>query len=125
MTVIKSAKQPDESFPLIHKRINKSAVNTDSIEAMTRDTDKMVFGTFINIECPGQPAKICCRYYKGQEYFTQTLEDNLSYKIPLSVARHINERCFHQPHTYIVDEKGQPLKTPKKQFRYKFMIEAA
>ena len=65
-----------EASPLIHKRIGKTAVNTNSIEAMTRETDKSVTGTFINIECPGQPAKISCKYYRGQEYFNQVLEDN-------------------------------------------------
>lgn len=109
--------------PLIHKKINKSVVNKDSIEAMTRDTDRMVYGTFVNIECPGQPAKICGRYYKGMEYFSQVLEDNQKYKIPLSVARWINERVFFEPHTYLTDEKGNPIKGTKTQARYKFIIE--
>jgi hypothetical protein len=115
---------PPARTPLIHKKISKTAVNTDSIEAMTRDTDKPVKGTFINVECPGQPAKICGRYYRGMEYFAQTLEDNTQYTVPWSVARFINERCFTETHIYIVDEKGNPLKGGKKVPRYKFMIES-
>lgn len=109
--------------PLIHSRINKSAVNIDSIEALTKETDRMVKGTFVNIECPGQPAKISCKFYKGMEYFAQTLQDGESYTIPMSVARFINERCKYEVHSHLTDEKGNPLKTGKFTPRYKFTAE--
>lgn len=115
--------KPIERQPLIHSRINRFPVNKDSIEAMTKETDKNVVGTFVNIETPGQPAKICCRYYKGQEFFNQVFEDGEKYTIPLSVARHINERCFYEPHSYILDDEGNPIKGTKKQPRYKFTAE--
>jgi hypothetical protein len=104
----------------IHKPLNKTCVNPDSIEAMTPETDRMVHGTFVNVEYPGQTAKVCCRYYKGQNYFEKVFEDGEDYTIPLSVARHINERCFHEQHSFLQDERGQPLKSGKKVFRYKF-----
>ncbi len=110
--------------PLIHRKINKTPKNLDSIEAITPDTDRDVFGTFVNIECPGQPAKVSAKLYKGMQYFSQTLEDGQQYKIPLSVARFINERCKYEQHTYLTDEKGSPLKTGKFMPRYKFMIES-
>lgn len=113
----------ERTDPLIHKRINREAVNKDSIEAMTPEKDRKVTGTFVNIECPGQPAKICGKYYKGMPYFSETLVDQETYKIPLSVARFINERCFYEQHSYLTDDKGQPLKSGKKQPRYKFMVE--
>lgn len=105
--------------------INQQAVNVNSIEAMTKETDRKVTGTFINIECPTQPAKISCKYYRDMPLFCDTLKDGETYTIPLSVARHINERCYSEPHSYLVNDKGEPIKTSKKQFRYKFMIEAA
>ncbi len=117
--------KPEETKkdPLIHRKINKTPVNTDSIEAMTPETDKKVFGTFVNIECPSQPAKICGKYYKGMPYFSETMEDGKKYTIPLSVARYINERlCYHR-HSYIQDEKGNPIKDAIPVFRYKFIIE--
>jgi hypothetical protein len=95
----------------------------ESIEALTPETDKMVTGTFLNVECPGQPAKISCRYHKWAEYFTNTFEDNQKYTIPLSVAMHINERCKKEEHSYLTDEKGQPLKTNKYTARYRFSLE--
>ncbi len=116
---------PEEIYndPLIHKKINRNVVNGDSIEALTRETDKKVIGTFVNIETPGQPAKICAKLYKGMEYFNQVLVDSEKYTIPLSVARFINERCSYEQHSYIQDEKGNPIKTGKKIPRYKFMVE--
>jgi len=106
----------------IHKPINRSPVNMDSIEGMTPATDKMVEGQFINVEAPGQPAKICGKYYKGMQYFQKVFEDNEDCVIPLSVARFINERCYHDKHGYLLDERGQPMKSVKPQYRYKFVI---
>jgi hypothetical protein len=102
---------------------NKTAVNTDSIEAMTPETDKKVKGTFVNIECPGQPAKICGLYYKGMSYFEKTFEDGEKCTIPLSVARFINERCNYDQHSYILDDRGTPIKSQKAVPRYKFTSE--
>lgn len=115
--------QETKKSPLIHKKINQSPVNTDSIEGMTKETDKKVSGTFVNIECPGQPAKICGKFYKEMEYFTKVFEDQEKCTIPLSIARFINERCYYEQHSYLQDEKGNPLKTGRKTPRYKFMIE--
>jgi hypothetical protein len=116
---------PEVKTPLIHRKINKTIVNDKSIEALTRETDKNVTGTFINIECPGQTAKVCCKYYKDMPYFEKVFMDQERATIPLSVARHINERCQYDEHAYIQDEKGNALKTGNKKPRYKFMIEMA
>lgn len=112
-----------EKSPLIHSKINRTPVNKESIEAMTRDVDKQVYGTFVNIETPGQPAKICGKYYKGMDYFSKTMEDGQQYSIPLSVSRFINERCYFEEHSYLQDAQGNPLKSGKKKPRYKFMVE--
>ena len=112
-----------QSNPLIHKKGNKKPVNIDSIEAMTPETDKKVTGTFINIETPGQPAKVSGLFYKGMQYFSELMHDGERYTIPWSVARFINERCMHEKHSYIQDEKGNPIKDGSKFPRYKFMIE--
>jgi hypothetical protein len=109
--------------PLVHRRINRAPVNVESIEAMTPDMDKKVRGTFVNIECPGQPAKISCKLYKGMQYFSETFLDNGTYTIPLSVARHINERCKAFKHSYLMDDKGNPIKEEKPTARYKFIVE--
>lgn len=116
---LRKREKPVES--LIYPEISHKPVNNEAIEGMTRETDRMVSGTFINIECPGQPAKVSCKYYKGMPYFSQTLEDGEEYRLPLSVSRHINERCFNEPHSYLMNDKGEYIKSGKKIFRYKFM----
>ena len=115
---------PQTVNPLIHKPINRTMKNPDSIEAMTRDQDKAVTGTFVNIECPGQPAKISGKLYKGMEYFTKTFTDGERCTIPLSIARMINERINHNQHSYLLDGAGNPIKSDKQISRYKFMTES-
>jgi hypothetical protein len=109
--------------PLIHKRGNKTPVNRDSIEAMTPETDYKVVGTFVNIEAPGVPQKFSNRFYKGMQYFNEVMEDNQKYTIPLSVARFINEQWAYEKHSYIQNEKGEPIKERRQSPRGKFIIE--
>lgn len=116
--------KPVDKTSLIHKPINRTPKNPDSIEGLTRETDKTVTGQFINIECPGQTAKVSAKLYKGMEYFTKVFEDQERCSIPLSIARMINERCSHEKHSHIQDERGNPLKDQKSHPRYRFMIES-
>ena len=102
---------------------NKKPVNKDSIEGITKETDRIVTGTFVNIECPGQSAKICGRYYKGMDFFIKTFMDGEKCSIPLSVARFINERCHYDQHSFLMDDKGQHIKNTKPVARYKFLAE--
>jgi hypothetical protein len=94
----------------IGKPLNKTAVNKDSIEAITYETDRMVTGIFKNLESPGQAARIICRLYKHQQPFSQSFDDGERYTIPYSVARHINENCCYPIHSYLLDDKGQHVK---------------
>src|SRR5438045_5343838 len=103
----------ETSGSLIHEAIRKKPVNVDSIEGMTRDKDKVVHGTFVNIEAQGQTAKVCGKYYKHMPYFSKVFEDGEAASIPLSVARFINERCVYSKHSYLTDDKGQPIKLDK------------
>lgn len=121
----KSVKEPEKKTPLVHSRIKKEPVNILSIEAMTAESDKMVPGTFVNIECPGQPAKISAKLYKGQELFCKTFEDGEKCTIPYSVARFINERCLYEKHKYELNDQGEPLKIIQRLPRYKFTAEFA
>lgn len=109
--------------PLIHKKTNKNPVNTTSVNAMTPETDYKVKGQYVNVEYPGLTQKISVKLYKGMPYFNETLEDGKTVVIPLSVARWINEEMGYDQHSYIQDDKGNPLKTGKKIPRGKFIIE--
>jgi hypothetical protein len=109
--------------PLIHRRISKKPVNVNSIYAMTAETDYKVRGQFVNVEYPGLSTKISVKLYKNMPYFNETLEDGKTTIIPLSVARYINEDLGYDQHSYITDDKGNPIKTGKKIPRGKFIIE--
>lgn len=118
------AQAPANSTATAHlfpKRINTKPVNTDSIEAITAESDRMVTGIFRNIESPGQPAKICMKLYKHQEPFNQVLEDGLLYTIPFSIARAIREYCQHEKHEHLLDEKGNQIKSKRMFQRYDFI----
>jgi hypothetical protein len=114
---------PQERKALVAGPINKTPVNKDSIEGMNRETDRKVGGEFVNIEAPGQPAKVCGKYYKEMNYFEKVFNDGEKCVIPLSVARFINERCFYNKHGYILDAQGNSIKEEKATPRYKFIIE--
>lgn len=109
--------------PLIHKRINRTAVNTDSVYGMTPEKDHKVRGQYVNVEYPGLSQKISVKLYPGMPYFNEVLKDNETTVIPLSVARFINEDLGYDQHSYLTDDKGNPLKTGKKIPRGKFIIE--
>ncbi len=109
--------------PLIHRRISRKPVNVNSIYAMTREMDYNVRGQFVNVEYPGLSQKISVKLYKDMPYFCETLEDGKTMIIPLSVARYINEDLGYDQHSYLQDDKGNPIKTGKKIPRGKFIIE--
>lgn len=103
--------------------LSREAVNKDSIEGMTKETDKKVKGTFVNIECPGQTFSVTTKLYKGMNLFKKVFRDQERCEIPLSVARYINERLFYTKHKHQQDEKGESVKGEDRIFRCKFMIE--
>lgn len=123
MVKLQSAKD-SVHVPLIHKRGNKTPVHLNSIEAMKPEDDHKVRGTFVNVEAPGVAHKFSLgNLYKGASYFCETLKDNETCVIPYSVARFINERFSNDKHSYIQDEKGNPIKDGAKTPRGKFLIE--
>ncbi len=109
--------------PLIHKRIGKTPVNTESVYGMTPEKDHKVKGQFVNVEYPGLSQKVSVKLYKGMPYFNEVLKDGETCIIPYSVARFINEDLGYDQHSYLKDERGEPLKTGKKIPRGKFIIE--
>jgi len=101
--------------------LSRVPVNVDSVEAFTPETDRMVTGIFRNIECPGQPARIHMRLYKGMPIFNQVLKDGHKYTIPLSVARGIKQYCCHVKHGYLLGENGEHEKVDQPFVRYEFV----
>lgn len=117
----KTKKVEEQPKVLENKPISKTPVNVDSVEAFTKETDRMVTGIFRNIESPGQPARITMRLYKGQQPFNKVLEDGVLYTIPLSIARGIKEYCQHIKHDYLLGDDGKQMKVNKPFTRYEFV----
>lgn len=102
--------------------VSKKVVNKDSIEAMTEKEDVMVSGVFKNLENPGDSGFISCRFRKGQPIFTKRFFDGEIATIPLSVAKHINQRCAYEKHGYEIDDKGNHKKiVESRKQRYQFV----
>lgn len=115
-------KKVEEQPKFVEKAKRTSTpVNVDSVEAFTKDTDRMVTGVFRNIESPGQPARVTMRLYKGQQPFNQVFEDGVLYTIPLSIARGIKEYCQHVKHDFLLGDDGKQLKVNKPFTRYEFV----
>lgn len=101
---------------------SKKPVNKDSIEAMKKEDDKMVSGTFKNLENPGQDGYVACKIYKGQPLFSKWFQDGEEATIPLSVARHINQNAQYAVHGFLLDDKGNQIKgTGRMVQRYQFV----
>ena len=37
------------------------------------------------------------------------MKDGEVYTIPLGVAKHLNQHCYHEVHEHCMDEKGNPM----------------
>ena len=114
---------PEKKSLNLHGPINREPVNKNSVEGFTKETDKKVRGTFVNIECPGQTFPVTLKLYKGMNLFKKVFKDQEKCEVPLSVARYLNERCFYTKHKHLQDEKGEAVKGNDEIFRCKFMIE--
>jgi len=103
-------------------RVSNEIVNKDSLEAMTKEEDKKVKGTFKNLENPGQSGYVCCKIYKDQPVFSKWFDDGEEAEIPLSVAKFINTRTQYPVHKYQLDEDGNYTKsTGRIVQRYQFV----
>ena len=77
----------EQKVPLVHPIGLKKAKNTESIEAMTPESDRKVKGQFVNVETPGQTFTVNARYYKGMEMFQKVFTDGEDLTIAILVAR--------------------------------------
>ncbi len=112
----------EKKNPMIIGQVSKKPVNTESIEAMTPETDRPVRGTFKNLESPGNMGFVGCLLYKGMPYWQKWFDDGEEATIPLSVARHINENTSYPIQAYLLDSKGNYMKgTGKIVQRYQFV----
>lgn len=118
MRKVQNQKSPEPTY--IGER-STVPVNADSLEGMKPDDDRMVAGIFKNLECPGQPAYVACRLYKGQGVFSRHFFDGELATIPLSVAKYINTRIGWQKYDWQADGDGgfkKQLKTVVQRYQF-------
>lgn len=87
-----------------------------------RDKDnQMVRGIFKNYECPGGSLSFNFRKYKEDQIEPYSFVDGGIYTVPLKVAKHLNNNCFHEVHGHALDADGKPVQRIKeKVYRYGF-----
>lgn len=85
--------------------------NARSIEYQRKIDSKLVEGIFRYYEVPGGEMHFPYRAYKGDKMVKYSLKDNGTYKIPLGVAKHLNNNCWYPVHRHEVNVKGKARTT--------------
>jgi hypothetical protein len=101
---IKDVASSVESAPVIDPREKIK----QKIEAQRIKENKLVRGKFIFHEVPGGSMTFPFRKFPGDPIRKYTFVDGEIYKIPLSVAKHLNENGSYQVHAYKSDKNGKP-----------------
>lgn len=87
-----------------------------------RDKDREpVKGIFRFYEVPGGSLSFVFRKYKEDPIERFDMVDGEVYKIPLGVAKHLNNNGWYPIHKYAMDEEGKPsMKIGQKKRRFGF-----
>jgi hypothetical protein len=84
-------------------------VNHDPIYLKWKEESRMVKGIFRCHEPRGGSVTLSYKKYKQDPVKTYTFRDGETYEIPLGLARHLNNKCNYQVHSYILDSQGKPM----------------
>lgn len=91
------------------------------IEKQRKRDREMVTGVFRFLEIPGGTVRFPFRMYKGDPIERYSFEDGKMYRIPRSVARHLNNNGCYNIHSFQKDEVGNPtIQVGKKVHRFTF-----
>jgi hypothetical protein len=89
--------------------------------AYLREKDMtMVKGVFKCFEPVGGFLKMSCAPWPGVEK-TYEFFHGEEYEVPAFVAKHLETGCYYPTHSYLLDDRGQPVPhVGKKNFRFSF-----
>lgn len=94
------------------KDINEKKIVTKKDKELQKEKDKeIVSGIFHFDEVPGGELTFVFRKYKGEPIEKYTLKDGQTYRLPLGVAKHLNNNCWYPVHQHLQDEEGKPSVT--------------
>ena len=89
----------------IKNKAKKKKVNIDQLKA--KDS-QLVKGRFNQIESPGGVLSFVYKAYEGDPVVRYDLKDGEMYRIPLCVARHLNNDVGRNENIYLLDNSGKP-----------------
>ena len=81
----------------------------DPLYRKWKEDSKKVRGVFRCREPLGGSVTFCYREYKWDPVQWFTMNDGEIYEIPLGVAKHLNQRCNEEKHSFLVDHQGNPI----------------
>ena len=113
-----------EVLPSKREKLNAEAKKkaSDLVEAARKEDERLVKGTFKNLEVEGGDVTFSYRGYKGEPIRVYSFIDGESYTIPLGVAKHINRNCKYSRSAHLVDKNGMPMTgAGKPKQRYEFI----
>ena len=71
------------------------------IDAMKERDQELVTGIFRYIEKPRQTLRFRFKKYPGEEFVQYEMKDGERYRIPRSVARHLNQNCYYVEYNHL------------------------
>lgn len=109
----------DKKIPLT--KLQKDAAK-EKLDKLYKEESQIVEGVFKNLECPGGGLEFSVKKFPQDNSFKFSLEDGKKYKIPLWVARHINNDCNERAHKFITSADGQKVvDLQRSRQRYQFL----
>lgn len=79
-----------------------------NLEQLKAKDEQLVKGRFNYHEIAGGTLSFVYKAYKGQPVVRYDLTDGEIYKIPLGVAKHLNNNVGRIEHEYLLDRNGKP-----------------
>lgn len=103
------------------KPTNTRKITQDEMRKLKENDHKIVEGVFRCYEPRGGSVTFTFKKYKGDAAKKYTMVDGETRKVPLMIAKHLNQNCWYPKHSYIMDMDGKPtIDQGKKVQRYGF-----
>jgi len=91
---------------LASPRAKKREISASELKKM-RDKDHIVVsGIFRCYEPRGGEMIFSYKKYKGDEVLQYKMKDVVEYQVPAMVAKHLNQNCYYNKHSYVLDSNG-------------------
>jgi hypothetical protein len=114
---------------------SKAKLTPKEMKIQSQKEAQLVKGKFVNLETPGGKLEFPYgpKYFKEEGTKVYSLEDGHVYDLPLGVAHHLNNNCYHIEYEHIKGESfgdnspfavqgvGTGVRVKKKVHRFQFL----